>query len=133
MILLLILVNKKAKVVQSILEEKNQQQTLSSENVSLLGDSQLPSASSNNAGISIVKKTIAKSSSEKSFLASGQRKSVESVSAQSTATSSDTSAVESPKKAVDTTKNESANITKISKRPPAQEKQQMMDKGILMF
>lgn len=132
MIILLILINRKDKVVQPVLEEKNQQQVANNENVPLLGDNQSPSSSFSKAGVTPIRKTIAKSSSEESLLPSEGKKSQEGAFAGG-ATSSDRSGVESSKTADGTAKTESPGITKISKRPTAQEKQQLTDKGVLMF
>ncbi|MFA5271622.1 MAG: hypothetical protein WC412_04700 [Candidatus Omnitrophota bacterium] len=132
MILLLVLVNKKPKVIQPVLEGKNQQQVLDNESASLLGDNQSSSLSSSKVGVTLIRKTIPKGAPDELLLPAQRQKPENEASAQSGA-SSGTSGLVSSKTTDSTAKAESPGITKISKRPTAERKQQLKDNGVLMF
>jgi len=133
MVLILILINKKPTTYQPVSGGKIQQQISNNENPSLLGSGQPLIRSSDKPGVTLIRKTINKSSlSEESLLSSEEKQPAKQVSVQS-ASSSGTSENGVSTKPESVAKEEPSGITPTSKRPAEKEKQQLREKGILLL
>lgn len=132
MVILLVLLNRKPKVVQPVVEEPSQQQIANKESGALLGDDKLLSLSSDKAGVVFVKKAQKKSPSEESFLPAAKSSFRADTPTQNSGSSGE-SRIEPSNKNNDADKDESSGITKISKHPSEERKQQLANDGILIF
>ena len=128
------LLNRKAQVVHSVLEEKGQQQISNNESASLIGAGQIASPSPDKAEVTIIKKNKEKSSSipAEPLLPAEEREPTTASPAQNAA-SSGANAPGVSKKIDNTVEEDSVTITAKSKRPGPAVQQQLKNKGILLF